>query len=91
MTAYNNAKVAGSFTATRATTTAVSDERIRPGDLVILTAKNADGASVIAGLALEAPNGIFVSSVVDGSFVVTHDNSETVDGSQFYYSVIRIF
>jgi hypothetical protein len=90
MAAYNNAKVAGSFTATRATTTTVSDVRIRAGELVMLTAKNADGAAVFAGV-VDAPLGIYVSSVVDGGFVVTHDDSATVDGAQFYYAVLRIF
>jgi len=91
MTAYNNAKVASYFTATRAATTTVSDVRIRAGDLVLLSAKNADAALVIAGTAPESPNAIYVSSVVNGGFVVTHNDSETVDGSQFYYSVLRTF
>ena len=90
MTAYNNAKVASYFTATLAATTTVSDVRIRAGDLVLLSAKNADAALVIAGDA-GALLGIYVSSVVDGSFVVTHDTDALVDGSEFYYSVLRTF
>jgi len=91
MTAYNNAKVASYFTATLAATTTVSDVRIRVGDLVLLSAKNADAALVISGKSPEAPLGIFVSSVVDGGFVVTHDTDAVVDGSEFYYSVLRTF
>jgi hypothetical protein len=90
MVAYNNARAAGSFTVALATTTTVSNVFIKTGDVVILAAANEKAADVLAGVDL-ASSCIYVSSVVDGSFIVTHDSDATVAGAIFYYSVFRNF
>ena len=71
--AYNNARSSGSFTCANATTTTITDSSVRAGDTVVITATNAKGALVITGVA-PYPLAIYVSSVVAGSFVVSHDD-----------------
>lgn len=90
MVAYNNARATGSFTVALAATTTVSDVLIKAGDVVILSATNVKAADLLAGVGL-ASSGVYVSSVVDGSFVVTHDNDASIAGAIFYYSVFRNF
>lgn len=90
MVAYNNARATGSFTVASATTTTVTDVFIKSGDVVILAATNQKAADLLAGVGL-ASSGIYVSSVIDGSFVVTHDNDASIAGATFYYSVFRNF
>jgi hypothetical protein len=90
MVAYNNARAAGSFTVALATSTTIENVFIKSGDVVILAAKNEKAADLLAGVGA-ASSGIYVSSVVDGSFVVTHDNDASIAGAIFYYSVLRNF
>ena len=77
--AYNNARSSGSFTCANATTTTITDSSVRAGDTVVITATNAKGALVITGVAAptDYSSAIYVSSVVAGSFVVTHDATAT--------------
>ena len=70
--AYNNARSSGSFTCAAATSTTITDSSVRAGDTVVITATNAAAALVVTGVA-PTTGAIYVSSVVAGSFVVTHD------------------
>lgn len=88
--AYNNAKATGSFTVALATTTTITSQDIRSGDIVILAAKNAKASTMLSG-GTNVTSGIYVSAVVSGSFTVTHDNHADAAGSIFYYSVFRNF
>jgi hypothetical protein len=90
MVAYNNARATGSFTVALATTTTVTDVFIKAGDVVIIAAKNAKAANILAAAGTLSA-AIYVSSVVDGSFVVTHNNDAGAAGAIFYYSVFRNF
>jgi hypothetical protein len=88
--AYNNARTSGSFTVGADGTTTVVDANVVVGDIVLITASNLKGAAVIAGIG-NTPSGIYVSSVVNGSFVVTHDNHADAEGSTFYYVAFPSF
>ncbi len=88
--AYHNARSTGTFTVAEADTTTITDVNVKVGDVVLLTAANAKAAAMIAG-GTDVTAGIYVSSVVGGSFVVTHDNNATAGGSIFNYVVLPSF
>ena len=82
--AYNNARSSGSFTCAAATSTTITDSSVRAGDTVVITATNAKGALVITAVE-PYPLAIYVSSVVAGSFVVSHDDD--AENATFNYVV----
>jgi hypothetical protein len=94
--AYNNARSAGSFTVQLRDATVVEDAEAHAGDIVLITAfgvtagPGEKAALMVAG-AVNTPAGIYVSSVVAGSFVVTHDNHADAEGSTFYYVIFPSF
>ena len=88
--AYNNARTSGSFTISAASVTTVVDANVYSGDVVLITASNLQGAKMIAGIG-NTPSGIYVSSVVNDSFVVTHDDHADAEGSTFYYVALPSF
>ena len=87
--AYNNARAAGALTVALATSTTVSNVDIRSGDVVLLFPANLKATRMQGGT--DAASGIYVSSVVDGSFVVTHDLDADAEGSIFNYAIFRNF
>ena len=89
-TMYNNARSSGSFDISTIATTTIVDADVKVGDIVLLTAADAKAATMIAG-GTNVTAGIYVSSVVDGSFVVAHDNDSDAEGSIFNYAVFRSF
>jgi len=89
-TMYNNARSSGSFDISTIATTTIVDADVKVGDIVLLTAADAKAATMIAG-GTNVTAGIYVSSVVAGSFVVTHDDHAAAQDSTFYYVVFPSF
>lgn len=88
--AYNNARTSGAFTCAQAATTTITDAKVKVGDIVLITATNLKASAMIAGKT-NVTAAIYVSSVIVGSFVVTHDNNATAAGSTFNYVVLPSF
>lgn len=88
--AYNNARAAGSFTLADAVTTTVTADNVKAGDTILLTAADSDAALVIMG-DTGATAGIYVSSVANGSFVVTHNSTAPATGATFNYVALPSF
>jgi len=88
--AYNNARSSGSFTISAEGTTTVVDADARVGDIVIITASSQKGATMIAG-GTNVTSGIYVSSVTEAGFVVTHDDHAEALDSTFYYVIFPSF
>ena len=88
MSPNNNAKATGYFTVAQATSTVATNANIKPGDIVILSPKNAKASAMISG-ATNTEDGIYVSATADGSFTVTHESHATPAGSIFYYAIFR--
>jgi hypothetical protein len=86
--AYNNARTTGTFDLAATATTTVTDTKVQSGDVVLLTAADVEAASVMSGGA-GATAGIYVSSVANGSFVVTHNTDLT--GATFNYVALPSF
>jgi hypothetical protein len=78
----------GTLTLANATTTTVSDSRILADAQVLLNPTSAQAALVVLG-GTNFTSGIYVSSVVDGSFVVTHDAHVTGPNATFDYVVFN--
>jgi len=87
---HNNARSTGSFTVSNIGTTTVVDADARAGDIVIITANGQKGASMLAG-DTDVTAGIYVSSVTNDGFVVTHDDTAASLGSTFYYAIFPSF
>jgi hypothetical protein len=80
--------IKGTLTISGVGTTTVTDPKILAGAHVMITPSSAKAATMIAGGA-NVTSGIYVSSVVDGSFVVTHDDHADAEGSTFDYIVFN--
>ena len=87
---HNNARSTGSFTVSNIGTTTVVDADARAGDIVIITANGQKGASMLAG-DTDVTAGIYVSSVTNDGFIVTHDDTAASLGSTFYYAIFPSF
>jgi len=87
---HNNARSTGSFTIGNIGTTTVVDADAKVGDIVIITASSQKAASMFAG-ATDVEAGIYVSSVTEDGFVVTHDNADAALASTFYYAIFPSF
>ena len=87
---HNNARSTGSFTISNIGTTTVVDADAKVGDIVIITANGQKGASMLAG-ATGVTAGIYVSSVTEAGFVVTHDDTSQSLDSTFYYAIFPSF
>jgi len=93
---HNNARSTGSFTVSNIGTTTVVDADARAGDIVIITANGQKGASMLAGAGTfgqpdDVTAGIYVSSVTNDGFVVTHNDTAASLGSTFYYAIFPSF
>lgn len=87
---YNNARTSGTFMISEVGTTTVVDTDVVAGDIVLITAKDAKAAVMIAGNG-NVPSGIYVSTVTNDSFTVTHDDHADAQGSTFYYVAFPSF
>jgi hypothetical protein len=86
--AYHNARSTGRFTIDHNATTTVIDTDARAGDIVFITAANLKAAWMTSVSLLNALSaGIYVSSVDNDSFTVTHDHHNNAEGAVFYYAV----
>ena len=88
--AYNNARTTGTFVLADAVTTTQVDADVQAGDIILLTAADSDAALVVSGAA-GATAGIYVSSVANGSFVVTHNSTSPATGATFNYAAYPSF
>jgi len=87
---YRNARSTGSFTISTEGTTTVVDADAEVGDIVIIAPSSQKAASMFAG-ATDVEAGIYVSSVTEDGFVVTHDNADAALASTFYYAIFPSF